>query len=281
MGGIGFAGEIFMGGKSMEMITSISNSQVKHVMKLQKKSRARKEEGLFLVEGVKMYREAPREWIWKTFVSREFLEKQEAEVLEGRKFEVVENQVFKAMADTQTPQGILSILKMPSYRMEDFLRQKNPLLMILENIQDPGNLGTILRTGEGAGITGVLMSRETVDIFNPKTIRSTMGSIYRVPFLYAESLPELVQKLDGYGVVTYAAHLKGTEDYDEKDYRKGTAFLIGNEGNGLSERLARAAKEYIRIPMAGEVESLNAAVASSILMYEAARQRRSEKAGKR
>lgn len=256
------------------MITSTSNSQVKHVMKLKNKSRDRKEEGLFLVEGIKMYREAPEGWIEKTYVSREFLEKPEAKILQGREYEVVENHVFRAMSDTQTPQGILCMVKMPSYRLEDLISREDPLLMILENIQDPGNLGTIIRTAEGAGVTGVVMSSGTVDLFNPKTIRSTMGSIYRMPFRYEEDLPGLVKQLAGSGITSYAAHLNGTSWYDEMDYRKGTAFLIGNEANGLSDQLAKAAGDYIRIPMAGKVESLNAAVASLILMYEASRQRR-------
>ena len=146
--------------------------------------------------------------------------------------------------------------------------------MVLENIQDPGNLGTILRTAEGAGVNGILMSRDTVDIFNPKTIRSTMGSVYRVPFLYVEDICETVRELKNKGISAYAAHLKGIGSYDEQDYTKGTAFLIGNEGNGLTDELADLADTYIRIPMYGKVESLNAAIASAVLMYEAQRQRR-------
>ena len=132
----------------------------------------------------------------------------------------------------------------------------------------------ILRTAEGAGVNGILMSRDTVDIFNPKTIRSTMGSVYRVPFLYVEDICETVRKLKNKGISAYAAHLKGTGSYDEQDYTKGTAFLIGNEGNGLTDELADLADTYIRIPMYGKVESLNAAIASAVLMYEAQRQRR-------
>lgn len=256
------------------MITSTANQQVKNLIQLQKKGKVRKEQNVFVVEGVKMFREAPADWIVKTYVSSEFLKKEEASCLNGRDYEVVEDRVFKTMSDTQTPQGILSIIKQPQYDLETILAQENPLLMLLENLQDPGNLGTIMRTAEGAGVTAVLMSRETVDIFNPKTIRSTMGSIYRVPFLYVEDLKEIIPMLKAKGIKSYAAHLKGTQSYDEKDFTGGTAFLIGNEGNGLTDELSDLAEEYLRIPMYGQLESLNAAVASAILMYETQRQRR-------
>ena len=149
-----------------------------------------------------------------------------------------------------------------------------PLFLILENLQDPGNLGTIMRTAEGAGASGIIMSSDTVDIYNPKTIRSTMGSIYRVPFFYAEDIRETVRQIQQKGIGIYAAHLHGEKYYDEYDYRRPAAFLIGNEGNGLTEETAKLADTCIRIPMAGQLESLNAAVASALLMYEAARQRR-------
>lgn len=256
------------------MITSTANQQIKNLIQLQKRGKVRKEQGVFVVEGVKMFREAPKEWIVKTYVSQEFLKKEEASVLAEREYEVVEDRVFKAMSDTMTPQGILSVIRRPVYRLEELLKQEHPFFIVLENLQDPGNLGTILRTAEGAGVTGILMSRETVDLFNPKTIRSTMGSVYRVPFLYVEDVCDTVRILGRQGIRTYAAHLKGTESYDAKDYRRGCAFLIGNEGNGLSDELSELSDEYIRIPMYGQVESLNAAVASAVLMYEVQRQRR-------
>ena len=116
----------------------------------------------------------------------------------------------------------------------------------------------------------------SVDIYNPKTIRSTMGSVYRMPFCYVEDLPDAVREMKENGILTYAAHLEGRRDYDEEDYRRPCAFLIGNEGNGLTREVAQLADAYIRIPMKGQVESLNAAVAASVLMFEAARQRRKE-----
>ena len=118
------------------------------------------------------------------------------------------------------------------------------------------------------------MSSRTVDIYNPKTIRSTMGSIYRIPFLYENDLAESIRKLQEKKIAVYAAHLQGAKIYDACTYRSGTAFLIGNEANGLREETAARADASVKIPMAGKVESLNAAVAASILLFEAARQRR-------
>ena len=239
--------------KGAVMITSSSNQQMKNITALMKKAKERKSQNLFVVEGRKMFEEIPPEWLSKVYVSERFLEESEAEqLLAGKTYEVVADAVFKSISDTQTPQGILCLVRMPQYPLSDLLRGDRTHLLIVESIQDPGNLGTMLRTGEGAGITGIIMNRTTVDLFNPKTIRSTMGSIYRV----------------------YAAHLKGQMQYDEPSYCKGTAFLIGNEGNGLSDEIAGLADTYVRIPMEGSVESLNAAVSAALLMYETNRQRR-------
>jgi len=257
------------------MITSTANQQMKRISLLLKKAKARNEEGIFVVEGRKMFAEAPKDWVTDIYVSETFLnEPEHKKMLEGREYEVVADSVLKSVSDTQTPQGILCLVKKPQYQLEDLLQKEQTHLLILESIQDPGNLGTMLRTGEGAGITGVVMNRTTVDLFNPKTIRSTMGSIYRMPFFVTEDLKKTIEKLKEQQIAVYAAHLKGTLSYDEPDYRKGTAFLIGNEGNGLSDETADLADTYIKIPMEGKVESLNAAISASLLMYEVNRQRR-------
>ena len=224
-----------------------------------------------------MFGEAPADWIEKVYVS-ETLTSDPAlmEQVEKLPYDIVADSVFRQMSDTQTPQGILTVLRRPSYTPEDILGGKNPLVMVLEDLQDPGNAGTILRTGEGAGVSGVLLTRTCVDITNPKVIRSTMGSVYRMPFLYVESVVSLTQELKKHNIRTFAAHLKGRNSYDQESYTGGTAFLIGNEGKGLTEEAANSADCLIRIPMCGKVESLNAAMASGILMYEAARQRRQQ-----
>lgn len=257
------------------MITSTSNKQMKHLQQLLKKSKCRKEEAVFVIEGVKMFLEAPRDRIVKVYVSQSFYERdRKEELFSGLEVEVVEDEVFRIVSDTKTPQGIIAIVRQASYNIEEMLQSETPNLIILENIQDPGNLGTIVRTAEGAGVTGIIASRNTVDLYNPKTIRSTMGSIYRMPILFVEDLIDILPCLKERNITTYAAHLAGTTYYDQEDYRGGTALIIGNEGNGISEQLANSTDVLIRIPMEGKVESLNAAMAAGILMYEVYRQRR-------
>ncbi len=259
------------------MISSTKNEQVKAVIELKKKAKARNEQGIFVVEGVRMAMELPKDRTARLYVSESFLKNPENQAfLQGfPSYETVTDSVFQAMSDTQTPQGVLALVKQYEYGLSDLLKDKKAAhLMLLENIQDPGNLGTIVRAGEGAGITGVIMSRDTVDIYNPKVIRSTMGSVFRVPFFYTDDMLKTAEELKERGIRLFAAHLAGRNNYEEEDYTGNTGFLIGNEGNGLSERLSLLADAWVKIPMAGQVESLNAAVAASILMFETARQRR-------
>ena len=308
------------------MITSVANQQMKHILQLNKKSKTRYEQRVFVVEGIKMCLEAPQEDIVKMYVSESFLaDEDKRRRIQGYSYEVVKDSVFRAVSDTKTPQGILCLVRMPQYRLEDLLgtpagwqdgedgqpgsqgagsgqpgsqgagggqpgsqgagdgqpgdspdrhkRGKCAHLLILEGIQDPGNLGTMIRTGEGAGATGILMDKTTVDMFHPKAIRATMGALYRMPFFITSDLQGAIQQLKEKGVSIYAAHLSGALSYEEPDYRGHTGFLIGNEGNGLSPEAAGLADVCIQIPMEGKVESLNAAVAAALLMNEAKRQR--------
>lgn len=261
------------------MITSAANAKVKQVVQWQSKAKERKKDKVYLVEGFKMYEEAPEEQVLEVYLAEDtaqriFDKDAVREKLQRTGYEIVSAELFRKMSDTQTPQGILTVLRQPKYRLEELLCQPNPLFVVLENLQDPGNLGTIVRTGEGAGITGVIMTEQTVDIFNPKTIRATMGSIYRVPFIYVADMKTTLEILHKHGIHTYAAHLKGNIFYDDFSFDAPTAFLIGNEGNGLRKETADMAEYYLKIPMEGNVESLNAAIATSLLMYEAHRQRK-------
>ncbi|MCM1125397.1 MAG: RNA methyltransferase [Lachnospiraceae bacterium] len=284
------------------MITSLGNSRIKHLTALREKTRERNREGLFLAEGIKMFEEAPLDKIKEVYCGESFyqlllnsMETKEKlpEIIRLQKAfhkleqcgkqgiftERLSDEALKKAADTMTPQGILFVMEQFSYSLEDMLEQalglfrekgRNPLFLILEDIQDPGNLGTMIRTGEGAGVSGVILSKGCVDIYNPKTIRSTMGSLYRVPFVYRENLGEAVKELQKHDIRVYAAHLKGEQYFDRIDYSGGSAFLVGNEGNGLKEETADLADAYIKIPMEGSLESLNAAVAAALLLYQAA-----------
>lgn len=265
------------------MITSTSNAKIKRIVQLRKKKKARDAEGVFLIEGIRMFREIPEKLLQEIYISESCEEKEGKEIRRrasacGIRPELVSDGVFSHLSDTQTPQGILCVVRQLSYSLEEVADAPCPHMLVLDRLQDPGNVGTILRTAEGAGVTGILLDGECADIYNPKTIRSTMGSIFRMPFYYIQDLEEGIRYLKKRGICTYAAHLEGKRAYDEEDYRKPCAFLIGNEGNGLRPEIADLADTYIRIPMAGEVESLNAAIASAVLMFEAGRQRRSRPA---
>lgn len=267
------------------MISSTANNRVKQVIRLREKSRERAKENVFLAEGIKMFEEAPTEKIREVYYiedkiipsgNKALLNKIEECRQAGVFVENVTEEVFLKMSDTMSPQGILIVMEQFSYDaaglIRDAVEKKKrghaPLFLFLEDIQDPGNLGTMIRTAEGAGADGIFMTKKTVDIYNPKTIRSTMGSLYRVPFVQVENFKEISELLRKNGITVYAAHLKGERYYHEADYSGGCAFLIGNEGNGLKEETAKLADCYLKIPMAGKLESLNAAIAAALLMYQ-------------
>ncbi len=252
---------------------------------LQKKARERRAQRLFVVEGIRAVREVPGHLLHSLYLVEGFLA-----TPEGQDFmadirakasdihvEEVTRSVFNSTCDTVTPQGVLALVKMQDFSLDQVLgadRGLTPHVMILESLQDPGNMGTIVRTAEGAGATGIIMNTGTVDIYSPKVVRSTMGSIFRVPHIVTSDLHATILDLKARGIAVYAAHLKGEKYYDAFDYKAPTAFMIGNEGNGLTQETSDLASSYLKIPMEGQLESLNASVAASILMYEAGRQRR-------
>lgn len=258
------------------MIQSVSNGQIKNILQLQKKSKARREQSAFVVEGIKMVSETPKDQLLQIYASTSFLQQKNPDrqpELQNQKIIEVSDAVFREISDTVTPQGILAVVRQKNVTIEELFCLPSPKrFLVLENLQDPGNLGTMIRTAEGAGISGVILSKNSVDIYNPKVIRSTMGAIYRVPFLYVEDIFKIAGLLKQQKITSFAAHLQGEINCYEADYKKDIAFFIGNEASGLSPKLAELADIWIRIPMEGKLESLNAAVAAAILMYEAKRQ---------
>ena len=278
----------------MEIISSKDNKKIKYIRGLMEKGSIRKKNRQFVVEGIKLVDEALKYGDVSEIVITESLY---AEIVSGdlsdnallaengknvikyvgnsRSTIVVLDAVFNSVSETITPQGVLAVVGMPCYRLldEDYLdkiysKTGKIKLLILEDTSDPGNLGTIMRTAEAAGVTGVIMTKGTVDIFNPKVVRSTMGSIFRLPFAYVEDLKEVIKELKKSGISFYAAHLKGEKSYKAIQYSDRSAILIGNEARGLSDEVADLADTYVIIPMQGKVESLNAAVAAALMMYE-------------
>ncbi|MBR1816816.1 MAG: RNA methyltransferase [Lachnospiraceae bacterium] len=283
------------------VITSSSNEKLKNIKKLSKSSKERNEQELYIVEGIRMFREIPNEDIHSVYVSESAVERFDTELIdalgeayaEADNFFVVSDRLFESISDTGTPQGILALVRMKKLCIDDVLcagdincNDKNvgkvdfakpddktiDFILIIEKLQDPGNLGTIIRTSEGAGVTGIIISRDSVDIYNPKVVRSTMGSLFRMPIYISDNLVKDIKTVKEKGITVYGAHLKGKNIYN-KDFTTSCAFLIGNEGNGLSDEVSSMADELIKIPMKGKVESLNAATSTAVIAYEVMRQR--------
>lgn len=278
----------------MEIISSKDNKRIKYIRGLLEKGGIRKKNHSFVVEGIKLVDEALEygnvldiivsESLYEEIVSGDLTRNGLLtdngkhiikQVKQGTSLTVVSDAVFKSVSETITPQGILAEVEMPKHRLleENFLeiayeKMGKIKLLILEDTADPGNLGTIMRTAEAAGVTGVIMGKGTVDIFNPKVVRSTMGSIFRLPFAYVDDLKAVILRLKRDGISFYATHLMGKESYRDISYSDKAGILIGNEARGLSDEIANLADTYVIIPMQGKVESLNAAVAAALMMYE-------------
>lgn len=278
----------------MEIISSKDNKRIKYIRSLLEKGGIRKKNHSFVVEGIKLVDEALEygnvldiivsESLYEEIVSGDLARNGLLsdngkhiikQVKQGTSLTVVSDAVFKSVSETITPQGILAEVEMPKHRLleEKFLeiayeKTGKIKLLILEDTADPGNLGTIMRTAEAAGVTGVIMGKGTVDIFNPKVVRSTMGSIFRLPFAYVDDLKAVILGLKRDGISFYATHLKGKESYRDISYSDKAGILIGNEARGLSDEIANLADTYVIIPMQGKVESLNAAVAAALMLYE-------------
>jgi len=266
----------------------IDGRQKKFIRELAEKARIRRESGLFVVDGPRMCAEIPAELVSDVYVTEAFLKSLHADtcekLLRNAGFTAVTDAEMKQMSDTVTPQGILCVARQPKCigvkGLLEAAEGKKPLLVLLETLQDPGNLGTIIRASEAAGVTGIIMNSTTVDVFSPKVVRSTMGSVFRVPFVTVSDLAKVAEDLSegfytgGERVEVLAACLQGSSDYTAFDYRRSCAFMIGNESAGLSPEIIEKATVKIRIPMEGSVESLNAAMAATVIAFEASRQRR-------
>lgn len=260
------------------MISSETNQQVKDIIKLQRQAKYRHKTSLFITEGIKMLSEAAGSGrLVKIYISESVMEGRKdipEKLLKEYPYETVSDKVFSHISDTVTTQGILGIAKQPAYNIEDILNDKRHMWLLLDDVRDPGNLGTILRTAEGAGMSAVIMGKGTADLFNPKTVRSTMGAIFRMPFIYASDITDIILNIKDNGYNVYGTTIEGSILYDKADYTKGAGIVIGNEANGISDRVLGYITDRIRIPMEGGIESLNAAVAAAVVMYEAARQKR-------
>lgn len=262
----------------MDVIKSRDNRLLKHFRKLNNK-KYRQESHQYTIEGIRMVEEAvkskaPIKYCLCSDTLNNVRGKVLAEdmVLQNIGVYYVEERLFMEICDTDTPQGIAAVVEMMDYSIDSVLYNSD-FLVVVDRIQDPGNLGAIIRTSDAAGAHGVLMWEGTVDPYSPKVLRSTMGSIFHIPILEFENEDDAIARLKERGFTVYASSLMGSSPYFTEDYKRKAAIVIGNEANGISNGIISSADRLINIPMPGNAESLNAAVAAGILIFEMVRQR--------
>ena len=241
------------------IITSVQNARIKHVVALQQKSSLRREEGLFVVEG-----------------------QREIEHCKACGYEIVEEyvlnenvtpQVYEKMAYRGSTEGIIAVAKCKEHSLAKLQLKENPLIVILESVEKPGNLGAILRSAEASGVDAVIVCDPLTDMYNPNLIRASIGGVFCVPTAVCSS-EECIAFLKERGISILTAQLQDSYEYYDYDMRSATAIVMGTESTGLTDQWRQAADAHIRIPMLGRLDSLNVSVSAAILMYEALRQRR-------
>ena len=255
------------------IITSVQNARIKHVVALQQKSSLRREEGLFVVEG-------QREIEHCIEGGYEVVEVFTVDSLQltddytgGKKHVVVSPQVYEKMAYRGSTEGIIAVVKSKDHSLSSFLEKDNPLVIVLESVEKPGNLGAILRSADAANVDAVIVCDPLTDLYNPNLIRASIGAVFTVPTAVCTS-QECIAFLKERGIRILTAQLQDSYEYYDYDMRPATAIVMGTESTGLTQQWREAADAHIRIPMLGRLDSLNVSVSAAILMFEAVRQRK-------
>lgn len=258
----------------IKYIESQQNKLYKRLMGLKSKKNRDKEDA-FIVEGIRFVSEIPKGWeILFCAMSQTFSETWDIATYESMgDIYLLPDKLFAAACDTEHPQGVLVVCKKQTHEPGSIWKKEKPFFVLAEELNDPGNLGTIIRTGDACGVDAIFLSGGSVDVYNPKVLRSTMGSIFHVPIFENVNLEEVATQMRKHNISLYAAHLKGDCLPYDLPLGESSAFLIGNEARGLSEQAANLCSRLVKIPMVGQAESLNASIAAGVLMYEVVRQR--------
>ena len=260
----------------MIKITSKENILIKHIIKLKEK-KYRNEYDEYIVEGIKLVKEAIDEnvkikniIISEDAIKNELFEENLKERLEKKEYTIVENNIFKFISDVEKPQGVIAIInKNKENGQIDFSKD---VILALDDIQDPGNLGTIIRTADSCNVTQIIAYKGTVDCYNSKVIRSTMGAIFRVKIIECEDLMRTLKEIKNHSFKVVVTDLNTNDSIYDINYEK-SVIVIGNEANGVSKEIINLADEKVIIPMMGKTESLNASVATGVILYEYVRQK--------
>jgi TrmH family RNA methyltransferase len=242
--------------------------KIRLVRNLLEKRRARRKEQRFVVEGPHLVEEAG-DLIDFVIYSEELpiVAKLRGKGIDCYK---ISRKQFAEISEVETPQGILAVVREQQFGLRDVL---GGLIVFCIGVQDPGNLGTIIRTADAVAASGVVLSRGTVDLYNSKVIRSTMGSLFHLPIVHVDDVPETIEYLKSRKTRVVATDIEAEKNYFAVDYKGSTSVLIGNEGAGLPEEIINLSDEVVKIPMPGKAESLNVGVSTAVVLYEALRQR--------
>jgi TrmH family RNA methyltransferase len=244
------------------LIKSSQNQTFKNLLKLQDK-KFRRQNDVFIVEGKKQVFEISKDWD-----IRQIIVSQKYETINN--FEetiILSERLFSKLSSTKSPQGIIAIVKKKHYKIEELINQTG-IFVVLENIQDPGNLGTIIRSADAFGAKAIFVSKESADIYSDKTVRAAMGSLFHLPVIDNVDIKELILLLKRKKITIFAASLNSKKYLNELHCSQKVAFIIGNESNGIKIETEKLVNAAFKIPMYGKAESLNVAVAASIIMYE-------------
>ena len=264
----------------MKTITSLDNQIVKMAASLSEK-KYRDREGAYILEGPNMIREALENSGKARFIflraesaSAEANEIAKRADEQGLAVYEVSDSVYDKVSQTETPQGILAVFEKPTQSRESFFKAcENKNLLVIDRVQDPGNIGTLLRSAEAAGLAGAIVIKGSGDPFSPKAVRAASGATERFPIIFTESANDTLAILKSNGKKVFATAMSGSTVYYKADLRKNAAIVVSNEGNGASKEILDGADEILSIPMEAKSESLNVAIASGIIMFESRRQR--------
>ncbi|MDR2437151.1 MAG: RNA methyltransferase [Endomicrobium sp.] len=245
------------------LIESSQNQTFKNLLKFQDK-KFRNQNNIFLVEGKKQVAEIPKDWTIKQII----ISKKYKKFKNFRDDIILSERLFAKLSSTKSPQGIIAVVEKKYYKIEEIIKQQTGFFIVLENIQDPGNLGTIIRSADAFGAKAIFVSLRSVDIYSDKTIRSTMGSLFHLPVVDNVNIEELLYLMKKERITVFAGSLKGKKSMSNLKIPNRSTFIIGNEANGIKQETEKLANVLFKIPIPGKAESLNAAVAASIIMYE-------------
>lgn len=263
----------------IETITSAQNPKIRTLLELQEKSKVRRKEGLFVVEGRRELLhciEAGYE-PYAVFFCPEIISEADFEEVSSRcrcSFFEIPQQLYDKVAYRGGTEGVIAELRCKDMNLEALKLKENPLVVVLEAVEKPGNLGAVLRSADASGVDAVIVCDPLTDMYNPNLIRSSIGAIFTVPVATATS-EETISWLKANGIKIYTAQLQDSEWYYDTDMKDGTAIVMGTEATGLTDCWRKAADAHIKIPMLGRLDSLNVSVSAAILMFEAVRQRNS------